>query len=62
MKLIGKNDGKGKIKVPEIPVMVLPEKRHGTVIGTGNNLVGVLLNTGEYIDVPGNRVRQIFRP
>lgn len=61
MKLIGKVSGKGKIEIPEIPVLVLPERKHGTVIGTSDNLIGVLLNTGEYIDVPGNRVRRIHR-
>jgi hypothetical protein len=29
------------------------------VIGTSNNIVGILLNTGEYIDAPVSAVRRI---
>ena len=31
----------------------------GTVIGTSNGLVGVLLDNGEYADVPEGRLRVI---
>ena len=62
MKLEWEYTKTGKPVVPLIPVMILPEKYYGEVIGTGDNVVGVLLNTGEYVDVPNNRVRRIHKP
>lgn len=62
MKLKCEYTKDGKPIVPKIHVMILPERKFGEVIGTCDNLIGVLLNTGEYIDVPGNRVRRIYRP
>lgn len=62
MKLEWEYTKDGKPVVPIVPVMVLPEKRYGELIGTSENLIGILLNTGEYVDVPGNRVRRIHRP
>ena len=62
MKLECEYTKDGKPVVPKIPVMILPEKRYGKVIGTCDNLIGILLNTGEYVDVPNNRVRRIHRP
>ena len=43
--------------------MVISENmiKYGVVIGTGNNLIGILLNTGEYIDEPVSRVRRIHK-
>lgn len=62
MKLECEYTKDGKIIVPKIPVMIIPEKRCGEVIGTSDNLIGILLNTGEYIDVPNSRVRRLHRP
>ena len=41
--------------------MVISEskERYGVVIGTSNDIVGILLNTGEYIDAPATAVRRI---
>lgn len=36
MKLIGKVNREGKTEVPEISIMVLPERKHGVVIGTSD--------------------------
>jgi hypothetical protein len=57
MKLTVRDKGK------EIPVMVISENmiRYGVVVGTCNNLIGILLNTGEYIDEPVSRVRRIHK-
>ncbi len=57
MKLTMRDKGK------EIPVMVISENliRYGVVIGNSNNLIGILLNTGEYIDEPVSRVRRIHK-
>jgi uncharacterized membrane protein len=57
MKLTVRDKGK------EIPVMVISENmiRYGVVIGTSNNLIGILLNTGDYIDEPVSRVRRIHK-
>ncbi|PPK82044.1 hypothetical protein BXY41_103256 [Lacrimispora xylanisolvens] len=48
-------------KSRDIPVMVISEskERYGVVIGTSNDIVGILLNTGEYIDAPATAVRRI---
>lgn len=50
-------------KSRDIPVMVISEskERYGVVIGTSNDIVGILLNTGEYIDAPASAVRRIRR-
>lgn len=57
MKLTMRDKGK------EIPVMVISDNmiRYGVVIGTSNNLIGILLNTGEYIDEPVSRVRRVHK-
>ena len=48
-------------KSRDIPVMVISEskERYGVVIGTSNDIIGILLNTGEYIDAPASTVRRI---
>jgi len=50
-------------KSRDIPVMVISEskERYGIVIGTSNDIVGILLNTGEYIDAPASTVRRIHK-
>jgi hypothetical protein len=47
----------------EIPIMVISENmiRYGVFIGTSNNPIGILLNTGEYIDEPMSRVRRVHK-
>ena len=40
-----------------ITVQVYPSRQFGTVIGSNDGLIGILLNSGEYIDVPQERVR-----
>lgn len=61
MKLECEYTKDGKPVVPIIPVMILPEKRYGQVIGTSDNIIGVLLNTGEYVDVANSKIRRIHR-
>lgn len=61
MKLECEYTKDGKPVVPIIPVMILPEKRYGQVIGTSDNIIGVLLNIGEYVDVPNSKIRRIHR-
>ncbi len=48
-------------KSRDIPVMVISEskERYGVVIGISNDIVGILLITGEYIDAPVSAVRRI---
>lgn len=41
----------------KISVQVYPSRKFGTMIGSNNGLIGILLNSGEYIDVPQERVR-----
>jgi hypothetical protein len=55
MRLTAREKGK------EIPVMVSfgYVERYGIVIGTGDKLVGVLFNTGEYGDIPEERVHKL---
>jgi len=50
-------------KSKEIPVMVSfdNEDRYGVVIGTGDKLVGVLFNTGEYGDIPEDKVKRVHK-
>ena len=57
MKLTARERGK------EIPVMVISENmiRYGAVIGTSDNVVGILLNTGDYIDELANRVKRVHK-
>jgi len=52
-----------KDKNKNIPVSVTLENKmkYGIVIGTSDNLVGVLLNTGEYVDVPEYYVKRISK-
>lgn len=40
-----------------ITVQVYPGRKFGTMIGSNNGLIGILLNSGEYIDIPQARVR-----
>lgn len=42
-----------------IVVQIYPGRRFGTVIGSNDGLIGILLNSGEYIDVPQERLRVI---
>lgn len=41
----------------KIVVQVYPGRKFGTVIGSYEGLIGILLDDGEYIDVPRERVR-----
>ncbi len=41
----------------KITVQVYPGRKFGTVIGSNDSLIGILLNSGEYIDVPQERLR-----
>lgn len=45
----------------DIPVLIVWEnkERQGLMVGTSNHLVCILLKTGEYIDVPENKVKRI---
>ena len=40
-----------------VTVQVYPGRKFGTIIGSNDGLIGILLNSGEYIDVPQERVR-----
>lgn len=40
-----------------ITVQVYPGRKFGTMIGSNDGLIGILLDNGEYIDVPQERVR-----
>ena len=40
-----------------ITVQVYPGRKFGTMIGSNDGLIGIQLNSGEYIDVPQERVR-----
>lgn len=50
-------------KYKDIPVYVMSgnEKRYGILVGTGNHMACVLLNTGEYIDVPDSEVKRVLK-
>lgn len=52
-----------KDKNKNIPVTVLSEtgNKYGIVVGTYNHMVCVLLNIGEYIDVPDHKVKRISK-
>ena len=41
----------------KITVQVYPGRKFGTMIGSNDGLIGILLDDGEYIDVPQERVR-----
>jgi hypothetical protein len=41
----------------KIVVQVYPGRKFGLVIGSYEGLIGILLDDGEYIDVPQERVR-----
>lgn len=41
----------------KITVQVYPGRKFGTMIGSNDGLIGILLDSGEYIDVPQERVR-----
>ncbi|MBE5985688.1 MAG: hypothetical protein E7248_20625 [Paenibacillaceae bacterium] len=40
-----------------ITVQIYPGRKFGTMIGSNDGLIGILLNSGEYIDIPQERVR-----
>jgi len=40
-----------------ITVQVYPGRKFGTMIGSNDGQIGILLNSGEYIDAPQERVR-----
>ena len=40
-----------------ITVQVYRGRKFGTMIGSNEGLIGILLNSGEYIDIPQERVR-----
>lgn len=44
-----------------IPVSIISETgdKYGIVVGTNNHMVCVLLNIGEYVDVPDHKVKRI---
>lgn len=42
-----------------ITVQVYPGRKFGTMIGSNNGLIGILLSSGEYIDIPQERVRVV---
>lgn len=41
----------------KVTVQVHPGRKFGTIIGSNDGLIGILLNSGEYIDVTQERVR-----
>jgi len=41
----------------KITVQVYPGRKFGIMIGSNDGLIGILLKSGEYIDVPQERVR-----
>lgn len=44
----------------KIIVQIYPKRLLGIVIGSNDGLIGILLDNGEYIDVPQERLRVIF--
>ena len=40
-----------------VTVQVYPGREFGTMIGSNEGLIGILMNSGEYIDIPQERVR-----
>jgi hypothetical protein len=47
--------------IEEIRVIIINSRVCGTVIGSNNGIVGVHLDTGEYIDVPQEALKRIQR-
>ena len=41
-----------------VTVQLYPGRRFGAMIGSNNGLIGILLDNGEYVDVPQERVRK----
>ncbi len=41
----------------KVTVQAYPGRKFGTMIGSNDGLIGILLNSGEYIDMPQERVR-----
>lgn len=41
----------------KVTVQVYPGRKFGTMIGSDDGLIGILLDSCEYIDVPQERVR-----
>ena len=41
----------------KITVQVYPGRKFGTMIGSNDGLIGILIISGDYIDVPQERVR-----
>lgn len=37
----------------------LQDGQHGTVIGTSEGMIGILLDSGEYVDVPEGMAKKI---
>lgn len=47
-----------KLKEKQIvTVQVYPGRKFGTMIGSNDGLIGIRINSGEYIDVPQERLR-----
>lgn len=44
----------------KVIVRVYPGRKFGFMIGSGEGLIGILLDNGEYIDVPQERVKIIL--
>ena len=44
----------------KVTVQVFPGRRFGVMIGSHEGLIGILLNSGEYIDVPEKQVRIVL--
>ena len=40
-----------------VTVQVYPGREFGTMIGSNEGLIGILMNSGEYIDIPQERVK-----
>lgn len=40
-----------------ITVQVYPSRKFGIVIGSNDGLIGILLDIGDYIDIPQEQVR-----
>lgn len=43
----------------KVVVQVYPGRKFGLMIGSGDGLIGILLDNGKYIDVPQERARII---
>ena len=44
----------------KVVVQVYPGRKFGLMIGSGEGLIGILLDNGEYIDVPQERVKIVL--